>query len=327
MTTDHPPAGVPGADGGLPPLGRRMVVRYRLPEGYPQPLTDVIGELVAIDPLTVRTADGQVLSIAADRVVAWKELGARPIRTSEIRALEAAAADGWPGLQRAWIDGWLLRAGEGYTGRANSAVPLGGSDGPARFDAETMHRIGEWYTAHGLPLQLLLPDRLTAIPQGWRTWNETMVLAIDLETFVLPPGVPMLRIAAEPDGAWLSMYRHRGGDTEIGRTPVVEVLTAVRDGELGFATVGLPAPLAIGRAAVTTAPDGRRWVGLTCVTVADEHRRHGLGSLVCAELLRWGHARGATHAYVQVEAGNAGAMALYRELGFVEHHWYRYVAP
>ncbi|MEV6770476.1 GNAT family N-acetyltransferase [Nocardia sp. NPDC051030] len=314
-------------DSGLPPIGRRVVVRYRLPEGYPQPLTDVIGELLHADPLTVRTADGQVISIARDRVVAWKALGPRPIRTSEIRALEAAAADGWPGVQRAWIDGWLLRAGTGYTGRANSAVPLGGSEGPALASTEALHRIGEWYTAHGLPLQLLLPDRLAAVPSGWRTWNETLVLAADIETLPLPEGPPMVRFTPEPDGAWLSMHRHRGGDTDVGSTPVVEVLTAVRDGEVGFAALGLPTPVAIGRAAVTTAPDGRRWVGLTCVAVGAAHRRRGLGALLCAEMIRWGQARGATHAYVQVEADNEAAVALYREMGFLEHHAYRYAAP
>ncbi|WP_067704313.1 N-acetylglutamate synthase, CG3035 family [Nocardia jejuensis] len=314
-------------ESGLPPIGKRVVVRYRLPEGYPQPLTDVIGELVDHDPMTVRTADGQVISIARDRVVAWKALGPRPIRTSEIRALEAAAADGWPGVRRAWIDGWLLRAGEGYTARANSAVPLGGSEGPAAVNSGTLQRIGEWYTAHGLPLQLVLPDRLAPVPAGWRTWSETLVLAVDIETMVLPQGPSMVRISAAPDGAWLSMHRHRGGDAEVAAAPVADVLTAVREGEVGFAALGLPSPIAIGRAAVTVAPDARHWVGLTCVAVTAEHRRRGLGALVCGEMIRWGRARGATHAYVQVAADNEVALAMYRELGFVEHHAYRYAAP
>lgn len=90
--------------------------------------------------------------------------------------------------------------------------------------------------------------------------------------------------------------------------------------------MGLPDPLAIGRGAVTTAPDGRGWVGLTCVAVAAAHRNNGLASLLCAELIRWGAELGATHAYVQVEVGNAPALALYRELGFLDHHAYRYAA-
>lgn len=312
-------------------LGRRVVLRYRLPAGYPQPLTDVIGELVSLDPPTVRIADGQVVSVARDRVVAMKALGPRPIRTREIRALEAAAANAWPGIEQAWIDGWLLRAGNGYTNRANSAVPLGSSDGPAVIGAETLQRIGEWYTAHGLPVQLALPDRLAPLPPGWRSWQETRLLAIDIENFVLPQGPPMVRIAPTPDGSWLDMHRYGGKDPATQDVsppqPSAEVLTAVHDGELGFATLGLPQPIAIGRGALTTASDGRRWIGLTCVAVGAEHRRHGLGSLVCAELIRWGADRGATHAYLQVEAENSVAIAMYDHLGFLDHHGYRYATP
>ncbi|MEU8900750.1 GNAT family N-acetyltransferase [Nocardia sp. NPDC048505] len=312
------------------PLGARVVLRYRLPAGSTPPLTDVIGELVALDPVTIRVGDDQHVSVPAEQVVALKALGPRPIRTREIRALETAAADGWPGERQQWIDGWLLRAGRGYTHRANSAAPLGRSGEPAVLAAETLHRIAEWYADQGLPFQLLLPDRLAPVPQGWRTWNETVVLGIDIDNFVLPQGPPMVRTVSEPDTAWLDLHRYRGENPAllaVPRQPVPEVLTAVRDGKVGFAALGVPDPIAIGRAAVTTAPDLRRWVGVSCLAVQSAHRRHGLGALVCAELIRWGHARGATHAYVQVAADNPAALALYRDLGFLEHHSYRYAAP
>ncbi|WP_449411956.1 N-acetylglutamate synthase, CG3035 family [Nocardia canadensis] len=311
------------------PLGRRVVMRYQLPEGYPQPLTDVIGELVSLSPPSVRTAEGELVSVAPDRVVALKALGPRPIRTKEIRSLEAAAAAAWPGSGHLWIDGWLARAGNGYTGRANSAVPLGESGLPAVLSIETMHKIADWYTANGLPLLLQLPDRLAPVPPGWNTWSETVVLGLDIANFVLPQGPSMVKITDAPDQGWLTTHRYRGEiplDPAV-REPDVSVLTSVIDGTLGFASLGLPEALAIGRGAVTTAPDGRRWVGLTCVAVATAHRRNGLASLLCAELIRWGADHGATHAYVQVEVGNATGLALYRELGFLEHHSYRYAAP
>ena len=46
-----------------------------------------------------------------------------------------------------------------------------------------------------------------------------------------------------------------------------------------------------------------------------------------AELLDWGAEQGATTAYLQVEADNDPALALYERLGFVTHHTYRYLAP
>ncbi|WP_043658832.1 N-acetylglutamate synthase, CG3035 family [Nocardia thailandica] len=311
------------------PLGKRVVLRYRHSDGDIQPLTDVIGELVSLTPPSVRTAAGELVSVAPDRVVALKALGPRPIRTGEIRALETAAAAAWPGSTHTWIDGWLVRAGNGYTRRANSAVPLGVSGTPAALTADALERVARWLADRGLPLTLQLPDRLAPVPPGWNTWQETVVLGLDIANFVLPQGPSMVRIAETPDPAWLAVHRYRG-EAPVDPTvpePDPAVLTAVLDGELGFASLGLPEPLAIARGAVTSAPDGRRWIGLTCVAVAAAHRRNGLGALVCAELVRWGHERGATHAYVQVEVGNAAALALYRELGFLEHHSYRYAAP
>ncbi|RJO76680.1 GNAT family N-acetyltransferase [Nocardia panacis] len=318
MTTDLPDI----------PLGRRVVLRYLLPAGYPQSMTDVIGELVGLDPLTVRGADGTTIAVASDRVVALKALGPRPIRTAEIRTLESAAADAWPGVEHAWIDGWLARAGHGVTRRANSAVPLGGPGSPTLMTGETLARIEQWYLARGLTPQLVLPDRLASAPPGWSTNGETTVLAVDLDNVVLPQGPSMVRVADAPDAAWSQLHRSQGEEAVPEEIPgSFEVLTAVRDGIAGYASLGLPAPITVGRAAVTGASDGRQWVGLSCLAVSVAHRRRGLGTLVCAELLRWGQVRGATHAYLQVEADNAGAFALYREMGFMEHHTYRYAAP
>jgi len=71
------------------------------------------------------------VQFAPDDVVALRTLSDVPVRTSEIRALEHAAALAWPGVEQHWLDGWLLRAGHGVTYGANSAVPLANSAGQA----------------------------------------------------------------------------------------------------------------------------------------------------------------------------------------------------
>lgn len=83
--------------------------------------------------------------------------------------------------------------------------------------------------------------------------------------------------------------------------------------------------LAVGRGAVTTAPDGVRWLGVSCVRVAESARRTGLARAICAALQSWGADQGATRAYVQVLDDNTAALELYRTLGFRLHHRHRYV--
>jgi GNAT superfamily N-acetyltransferase len=99
-------------------------------------------------------------------------------------------------------------------------------------------------------------------------------------------------------------------------------LTAVVDGEVAFAELD---GAAVGRAAVTDAPDGTRWVGLSAVHVVEEARRRGLARDLCAALLAWGGERGATRPYVQVLADNTAAARLYESMDFSVHHRSRYI--
>jgi N-acetylglutamate synthase len=70
------------------------------------------------------------------------------------------------------------------------------------------------------------------------------------------------------------------------------------------------------------------WAGLTAVEVDPRLRRQGLGTVITQALAAAAVKRGAGSIYLQVTDGNAGARALYRRLGFTDHHGYHYrVAP
>jgi RimJ/RimL family protein N-acetyltransferase len=120
-------------------------------------------------------------------------------------------------------------------------------------------------------------------------------------------------LAPRPDDEWLRIYE---------RDVPVDVLTAVVDGEVAFAAIP---GIAVARAAVTAAPNGTRWVGLSALKVSEAQRRRGHARTVCSALLRWGADRGAQRAYTQVLSDNSSATALFESMGFTLHHRSRYV--
>lgn len=290
----------------LPALGSRVSLRYQLPAGSAKPLTDVIGHVEQREPtVLIRTKDGEVVDIAPADIVSVRELSHAPVRASEIRALEHAAALAWPGVEQRWLGGWLLRAGHGITSRANSAIPLDMSAQIADLAA-----VRDWYRERDLPAWLALPERLLPI----RTPGIKPARVMVRELPAPPSAAATVTLAQQPDAGWRRIYE---------RDVPVDVLTAVVDGQLAFAT---QPDRAVGRGAVTSAPDGTAWLGISSVRVVPAHRRRGHARAVCEALLSWGAEAGAGRAYVQVEVDNLAAIALYTSLGFRLHHQTRYVA-
>jgi len=284
-----------------PSRGSRVSVRYRDTAGGQ---TDVIGYLTAVRPLIdVRTKSAGTVSISPGDVVAVRELSHIPVRTSEIRSLEHAAALAWPGIEQHWHRGWLLRAGGGHTSRANSAVPLDFSSSIADLEG-----VVSWYDERGLNPWLALPDRLLAVRTDGVKRSRVMVRDLD---GVGPEVAASLH--DRPDAAWLACHP---------RAVPVQVLTAVVDGEVVFASV---AGVAVARGAITVAPDGTVWLGISAVHVADAHRGAGHGRAVCGALQEWGLRRGAQRVYVQVLDDNTAGIELYASLGYGLHHQLRYV--
>ncbi|MBW0017488.1 MAG: GNAT family N-acetyltransferase [Mycobacterium sp.] len=286
-----------------PDAGTRVTIRYRRPAGSVPPLTDAVGQLLSTEPsVRVRTKSGAIAEFAPADVVALRVLTDAPVRTAQIRALEHAAAAAWPGVEQTWLDGWLLRAGHGVTLSANSAVPLSISAQPSAIPA-----IVDWYARRGLIPRLAFPERLMRAPGGLPTERIVRVLVRDVSAGdeVAPPargsqaGVTLgaVTLSAQPGEAWLD------------RGLSVDVLTAVVDGEVVF---GTHAGGAVARAAVTGAPDGTRWVGLSGLRLGgDQSAVDRLGKA----MLAWGAERGATRAYIR-----ARDSALAESLGFRLHH-------
>ena len=234
-----------------------------------------------------------------------------------VAELEFVAARGWQGLETDRLGDWLLRAGGGFTDRANSVLVVGDPGTPL---PEAVDAVGRWYDDRALQPCAVLPGvqsrRADAAfaAAGWRYDKDVLVLTAPIGT---PAAVDVrVELADRPDDAWLAGYR-------ATPLPAVarEVLTGAED--VVFASVRLDAapapPAAVARGVLT---DG--WLGVTAVTVDERHRRQGLATAVRAALQRWAAERGAHSVYLQVVDDNAPALALYRRSGFIEHHRYHY---
>ncbi|HZE67613.1 MAG TPA: hypothetical protein VE081_13325, partial [Sporichthyaceae bacterium] len=147
-------------------VGARVSVRRRLPHGM---MTDAVGILVRWSggTLAVARKDGTVTEFAEGTLVAGKRVPPAPLRASggrdEVATLQRTAAAGWPAAQTAQLGGWLLRATEGWTLRANSVLPLGD---PGMALEEAMAYVDAWYAQRGMPAVYSVPSTATEVDEA-----------------------------------------------------------------------------------------------------------------------------------------------------------------
>ena len=304
-------------------VGRRVVVRYRLSAG--DKATDVLGRLVDrhAGALQIRRADDSFVDVPLADVVAAKPVPERRVTRRDVRALEAAAAKGWRAPDTAQ-SGRLAAARRGRIHPAGQLLPTPGHPGmpvPA-----AVAEVERWYATRlqAPTFQVIIPlaeavDYLDAL--GWAEPSEDVLVM----TSTLGPVADALRPRSRP-----GRRDRRAGRRLAGRLPLPRANPAgtgaararpCRHGRLRRGRRREPAG-GRRRGAVTDAPDGRRWVGITAVEVEPAARRRV--SVRRGGVARWARRHGATDVYLQVSEDNAPALATYRRLGFVEHHRYHY---
>ena len=249
-------------------------------------------------------------------------------------ALLAIAAAGWGFAESTDVDGWHLRASEGFTHRANSAWPIGPLERPL---PEAVDAVRAWYTEQGLQalIQVVvgseLDSALSDLGHGEAIARAQRMTArvedvLDTLLSVAPIGVKE-SFTDSPTDDWLSLYR--GGDLP----PVTKQILGSGD-TMRYATIydaESGAVVAIGRAVLLSSTDddssdesAARWVAVNAVETAPAARRRGLAKLVMDALLEWADEQGATDTLLEVTPENEAAVALYDALGFTTHHDYHY---
>jgi ribosomal protein S18 acetylase RimI-like enzyme len=238
------------------------------------------------------------------------------------RSLEAIAARGWAAAESAAMGGWSLYAASGKSGRINTCW----THGPPDREVEAAIDAAEaWYLARGIrPRFKLAPaivspgdlaERLTRRGYSANTPTLTMVGRL--------AGAPEPEAAVHP--APIPEYQRLFADPSFGeavdareRLDALARIPAPR----GFALITLDGePAAIGACAV----EGD-WAGFMGMRTAPAFRRRGLARRAFRALADFGLGAGASQGYLQVEAGNASAIALYASEGFETAYRYEYWA-
>ena len=323
---------------GLRP-GIRAVVRQRI-EGGAGRVTDALGDVVAMDAetISVRTRRG-VEVIDRATVVAAKEVPPRSSRRGaphlaiSMDDLERIMVDGWPPLERAELGGWLLRASAGFTGRANSVLPLGNPGVPL---SEAVDRCERWYDERGLRRLFALfgpagfavtedPLARELLGRGYEPFNHTAILTA--ATRALPPELAnaareRVRLESSLSPRWWDAWAALDGRRHDA-DPTLATARAVLTGspDQVFASVEVDGVVAgVARGAVAHA-----WAGVSALRVTPEHRRAGVALQLVGALADAARARGIRSVYLQVLQANSPARSLFERLGFSTHHEYRYL--
>ena len=231
-----------------------------------------------------------------------------------------------PALQQVMLDGWVLRFGRGFTGRANSVYPLYPGTRSIDDKIATCERL---YNHKKIPLLFKMtaaaePHDLDQLleARGYTAFNHTSVQTRELTTTQTPT------VEDDADVEWWDHAADLWLDTFF--------LLRETPGKHHPTLRGLLANLVVPAHYVVIHKEGRKvacgmavaqgeYVGLFDLTTHVHHRRQGIGTRLVDVLMNWGAHRGARLAYLQVMLANENALSLYQRLGFVEsyRYWYR----
>ena len=246
------------------------------------------------------------------------------VSSLELSRIEDAGLNASAPPQQRWIDGWLVRLSPGKAKRARCINPV--AEGRLTLDAR-LAECAELYAAAGLPMFLRItpfsqPSAIDdALQQrGFLRLDETQVMVCTQwpAAQALPAGVAIEPLSHADFAEAVGQLRNsppaqRFAHAErLAQSPVPYLGWVIRSNEDG-------ALLACAQIATEGAV-----VGLYDVFTDPARRGHGLGLQLCSALLSQALSAGARLAYLQVDADNAPARALYRKMGFIDAYRYHY---
>lgn len=221
------------------------------------------------------------------------------------------------------LPGWLLPMDHGTVGRARSAVPLH----HGQHDPELLSAILARYAARAFEPRLRLPDRASFQPwfdaltqRDWRREQPTLTMTGEVQHLLNLPARQPAELDITPDAGWMAMFLGEGLDPADG---------ASRSRTLSRATGTLFASVREQGHTVAcgAASFGHGWLGVHGMRTAATRRGQGLAGCVLKAMAAEATRRGLTGVFLQVDASNQPALALYRRAGLTVAWPYAYWRP
>ncbi|WP_433268557.1 GNAT family N-acetyltransferase [Actinosynnema sp. CS-041913] len=239
-----------------------------------------------------------------------------------VAELEQRCADAWPALVDEPLGQWRMRAANGFTGRANSALTTGDPGLPV---PDALRVVAGFARSHsiGPTAHVVVGSRSEqgVAAAGWRVdvdhpgGAESLVLTGSLRAFASPKAEDVDVSAVPVPGWWELTAQDNPTPAQrhvLGSGAVVGFGSVVREGVV----------VAAARGAVVCDV-----LHVARLAVRPEARRSGLARALMGGLASWGLERGAARCALQVAEHNTAALRLYASLGCTEHHRYRYWIP
>jgi ribosomal protein S18 acetylase RimI-like enzyme len=230
--------------------------------------------------------------------------------------------------QQRWLDGWLVRLSPGKAKRARCINAVARGRLPLADKLELCRTL---YRAAGLPLYVRITP-FSEPPALDRELEGVGMQAEDDTRVMIRPSLQGLSRDAVARAVRFDRLGHHAFAEMVGRfrgSPLAQReahAQRLQEAPVPFEAFALfdadDVPLACGQIATEA-----ELVGLYDVYTADACRGRGFARHLCALMLEHARARGASIAYLQVDAANAPARRVYERLGFTDAYAYHYRTP
>ena len=253
------------------------------------------------------------------------DAAAAPSGLPVVRRFEAAGFRAWPAASVHYDGTWVIRLTAGHPAkRLNSVNPLDPGDQgnlPERI-ARASRRFEAYGRAPTFRISPLAGDALSTHldARNWSRFSESVVMSVPLADMDLEDVVTQIPIRDMTRFIGAAMEVH-GADPSL-RAGLSEVIGSIEP-ETGLFLIEENERAVASAICVHDGDLG----GLFEVGTASGQRGKGIGRQVVRTALKWARLRGARTGWLQVEADNAPAIALYRSLGFGEVYRYHYRQP